>query len=212
MTFQEFCGEINYLTAAIGKPLAQDPIKELPARLEAFYELLGDLPIEVFRLAVRRVALSHRWATFPNSAELRQAAADVIQGNAPGITAAEAWQLAYSAACKLNPELNGPYCARGKDGQMKLFGSQFEWLTDGMPAIVVEAWRCFGVSVLCNADPNFAQTQFTKIFDSLVQRDNVRALIPEQLRREIESVGAGRALRHREVLRLASAIGASGEE
>jgi hypothetical protein len=160
---------MTWLSVAIGKPIAASEL-EMGPRLEAYLELLGDLPFDVFRIATRRVAVAHPWATFPSIAELRQAAADTLQGNVKAMSGGEAWQLAWRAAAKIDPEVEGSTTRACKD----------------LPSLVVEAMKSFGIVALCNADPNFARPQFIKIFESVAERDNRHALLPRSVKKAID--------------------------
>lgn len=168
MTKQEFASEMTWLSVAIGKPIAASELETGP-RLEAYFELLGDLPFDVFRIATRRVAVAHPWATFPSIAELRQAAADTLQGNVRAMPGGEAWQLAWRAAARIDPEVEGSTTRACKD----------------LPPLVVEAMKSFGIVALCNADPNFARPQFIKIFEALTERENRHALLPARVKKAI---------------------------
>lgn len=167
-----------YLTAAIGKSLTPDAV-------EVYFDLLGDLPPAVLLIAVKRVALSHRWATFPTVAELREAAAETMQGKAAVLSAGEAWGMAWRAACKYDPSKSGPHYAGGK-----LHNSQLDFLCEGLPPLVVDAWRAFGFAALANADPAFARKEFEAIYDGLVANEKRRAILPASVAKAIESIGA----------------------
>ena len=177
MTRAEFLTVMAWLSAAIGKPICDSAgpsaESERKARMDVYFECLGDLPLPVFQLAAKRVALNHRWATFPNVAELREAAARSMLGQVQPMSGGEAWQLAWQAVCKIDLEVEGS-CERH---------------TRGLPALVVEAMRAFGISALIAAEPNFARPQFIKIFDALVERDARRALLPASVRAAIVAIG-----------------------
>src|SRR5262249_46056005 len=100
MTKQEFVEAMAYLSAAIGKPLAMETAV-------VYFGLLGDLPADHFKLAVKRVALEHKWANFPTVAELREAAALTVQGKVSELSPPEAWGLAWRAAGRIDLEVEG---------------------------------------------------------------------------------------------------------
>jgi len=185
MQRHEFANVMTWLSVAVGKPIG-DTDEERRARMDVYFDCLGDLPIDVLQIAAKRVAMSHPWPSFPSVAELRQAAAQTLQGHVQPMSGGEAWQLAWAAACKIDPERSGPYMTRNKAGQMELFDSQLAAACEGMPPLVIEAMRCFGITALCNADANFARPQFIKIFESLAARDNGRVLLPESVKRAID--------------------------
>lgn len=165
MTRPEFAAIMAYIAAATGKSLSADAT-------EVYYELLGDLPAPVLRVTAKRVVLEHKWATFPTVAELREAAILTASGEVVGLSPAEAWDLAWSAAKKIDLEVEGSLqraCAR-------------------LPPLVVEAMRVFGIATLCSTrgDPvGVVRAQFLKIYEQLQTRDHRVALLPAAVRREI---------------------------
>src|SRR5262245_23608434 len=102
MTRAEFSAVMTYVSLAIGKRLTADT-------LEVYFDLLGDLPAAALQTAARRVLLEHRWATFPSPAELREAATATLRGEITGLSAAEAWRIAWAVASSTDPELCGDY-------------------------------------------------------------------------------------------------------
>lgn len=70
MTRNEFATAMAVLAAGCNKPFTKD-------QAEVYYSLLGDLPLDVFQLAVKRALLEHVWASLPSIAELRQLAAEI---------------------------------------------------------------------------------------------------------------------------------------
>lgn len=167
MTRDEFARVIAVLSLGTGKELKRDA-------QEVYYELLGDLDADVFALAAKRVLLSHRWATFPTIAELREAAADTIAGQVAELSPAEAWELADRAARKIDPEVSG-----SADRHLA-----------GLPPLVVEAIHTFGLPALCCSKSPVAvdRAQFVKIYEQLAARDRRLALLPASMRRQIAAV------------------------
>src|SRR5262245_23722807 len=97
MTRAEFAEVMLYLEAGCGKSLPD-------TSMEVFFDLLGDLPQDVLRVAAQRVILEHRWATFPSLAELRAAAAETIQGQVNEISPGQAWGIATKACWSCDVE------------------------------------------------------------------------------------------------------------
>lgn len=166
MTRIEFAKIMAYITAGCGKPLAE-------SSLEVYFDLLGDLPADVLLTAAKRVLMEHVWATFPSVAELREAAAQTAQGSVQPMSGGEAWQLAYAAVRKIDPEIEG----------------STERHTKGLPSLVVEALRDFGIPAMITADPNFARPQFIKIFDALAAREHRHALLPASVKTAVAAIG-----------------------
>lgn len=157
MTNTEFASVIAYITSAIGKPLNPD------AQL-VYFDLLGDLPADVFQLAAKRVVLEHKWATFPSIAELRQAAAESVRGEVKELTPAEAWALAWKAARRIDLGADG-----SKDRALA-----------GLPPIVVEAINAVGLASMTGKDEpvGVVRGQFLKVFEQLQGRERRLALMP----------------------------------
>jgi hypothetical protein len=175
MTKVEFQHGMAWLTAAIGKPIADGtgPMAdaERRARLDAYFECLHDLPAEVLKLAAKRVVMTHKWNTFPSVAEIRQAAADVVQGQVGELPAGKAWELAWGAACKIDVEVEGSVQRR----------------TAELPPLVLDTLKAFGIPALCKALAAFARPEFLKLYDGLLAYRRQRALLPTSLVKQIES-------------------------
>ncbi len=189
MTKQEFAAEMAWLMCAIRCELVSgdddDAKVERRAATSAYYECLGDLPLEVFKIATRRVAVAHPWKNFPSIAELREAAALTIGGETQALTGVEAFGMAYRIAASFDPSLTGPYFRKGK-----LFNSQAEAYMDGLPPLVEQSIRRFGgLTVLANADPNFARREFAAIFDGLASREQFHRLLPAPVKDAIAAIG-----------------------
>ena len=165
MTREEFVRTAAYITAACGKPLA-------PASVEVYYDLLGDLPANVFETAAKRVCLEHVWATFPSAAELRAAASETMRGIMTELSPAEAWKKAWSAIGAIDPEVEG-----SKERVLKV-----------LPPLVVEAMQAYGIFALCyGKEPiTIVRAQFVKIYEQLAARDRRLGLLPPAVRQSIE--------------------------
>lgn len=168
MTREEFARVVAYLTAATDRELALD-------RLEVYFDLLGDLSYETLLTAAKRVALEHRYATFPSVAELRAAAVATARGEVAALSPAQAWELAWRVVRNTDPEIEG----------------SFQRATRGVPPLVVEAIMAYGLQSLCyGAEPvGVVRGQFLKIFEQLASRCSREALLSTAIRREIEAIG-----------------------
>lgn len=174
MTRDEFLDVMGYISVAIGKPLGNNE-KETERRLEVYFDLLGDLPLAVLRMAAKKVCLEHIWASFPNPAELRNAAALVTRGLAAEMAPAEAWELAWKATAKIDLEVEGSLDRACKD----------------LPPLVFAAMKAYGVpSLVYGKEPvGVVRAQFLKIYEQLQQRDQKAALLPPALKAQIEANG-----------------------
>lgn len=166
MTREEFLGITTYIGLAINKPLNEDA-------LEVYFDLLGDLDAQTLQLAAKRVLLEHRWASFPTVAELREAAAETVQGRTSALSTGEAWALAWAAIGRLDPEVEG----------------SFDRATSHLPPLVLEAMKTFGVAALCYGDEPIGviRAQFSKVFEQLAAREKRLALLPAAVKQVIES-------------------------
>lgn len=180
MTKAEFAHVLKFLADALPgvRPLTADSVR-------AYHALLGDLPLRVFQLAAQKVALEHEWNTFPSPAELRRVAGEVV---AEDVTPAEAWKLAWQVACQHDPETQGEWVSGGVR-----YPSRFAAVTAGMPQVVVEAVRSFGVSALCGGtEPvTVVRAQFLKLFEQVAAKQRRLALLPAPLRNQIAQARRG---------------------
>src|SRR5262249_4373334 len=134
-----------------------------------------DLPLDVLKLAAKRVVLEHRWATFPTVAELRAAAAETMQGQVAELSPAEAWAIAWRVVGSTDPEVEG----------------SFQRASKGVPPLVVEAIRAFGLNSLCyGKEPvGVVRGQVLKVYEQLAAREQRTALMPASVRAAIEGIG-----------------------
>lgn len=167
MTKADFLPIIAYIGAGIGKPLAAEAV-------QVYWDLLGDLPRNVLQLAAKRVLLSHKWATFPSVAELREAAAETMQATVSEMTAGEAWQIATRACWNCDVDIDGDV--------ERAFAS--------VPELVRTAIYRFGFRALYNPGENLEvmRAQFTRIFDDLAAEQKRQALLPDSLKRQIAAI------------------------
>jgi hypothetical protein len=154
-----------YLGAGVGKALSSES-------LVVYFDCLGDLDAATLMTAAKRVMMEHRYANFPSIAELRDAASMTVRGAVAELSPAKAWDMASRLACDVDPEVEG----------------QFERKAKGLPTLVVEAIRVFGIRQLCfGTEPASVQrAQFIKCYEQLADADRKRALYPKPLVQAIE--------------------------
>ncbi len=169
MTDNEFAEVLAYIGAAIQKPLSQESVS-------VYWDLLGDIPIDALRVAAKRVVLQHKWATFPSVAELREAAAETMQGRVKDLSAAEAWKYAWRGAGRIDPEVQG----------------SIERACKTLPPLVVEAMQTFGIHALCcGKEPvGVVRSQFMKIYEQLQARTQRERLLPQAVKEQVAALGA----------------------
>lgn len=179
MTREAFCVVMNYIRLAIGKDKIDRDM------LDVYFDCLGDLDAAAFQLAARRVILEHRFPTWPSIAELRQAAVESSRGEVKEMSPAEAWDVAWTAVCRIDLEVAG----------------SAERALKQVPPLVVEALRAFGLPSLCvsggrdfdgderRTDPVSVQRgQFIEIYKQLATRDRRAALLPPATHAELRDI------------------------
>lgn len=167
MSRVDFGKIMAFITAAIGKPLSDEA-------LVVYYELLGDLPVDVLQTAAKRVCLEHKWANFPTVAELREAAAETMRGAVKELSAAEVWDRAWSLVRSIDLEV--PHTVEVLKNQ---------------PPIVQESIKAFGLPALVyGKEPvGVIRGQFIKIVEQLQARDRRNALLPASVKQSIAAIG-----------------------
>lgn len=173
MTNLEFAEIIGYIGAACGKSL---PVESQIV----YFDLLGDLTADVFRLAAKRVALEHKWANFPTVAELREAAALTAQGEVSTLSPCKAWELAWDAIKRIDLDIDG----------------SLQRATSKLPPIVLEAMEAMGTASLVGGKDKVpvVRAQFIDAFEHLAERDKRLALMPSSVRQAIEGIGEKKEL------------------
>lgn len=168
--------EFAKIMAYIGKAISKPPDAE---QVEVYFDLLGDLDEDVLRMAAKKVCLDHPWPSFPSVAELRKAAAQAMRGNAADLSPADAWELAWRAARRIDLE--------EADAMDK--GGSIDRACSHLPPLVFRAMRAYGLPSLCyGKDPvGVVRGQFMKIYEQIQNRENELALLPPALKAQIEA-------------------------
>lgn len=181
----EFAEVMGFLTIAIGQPLHQDETMA-KKRLDIFFGMLSDLPLEALRLAAQQLILQRKWASFPQVGEIRDLATNIVHKLNALPDAGEAWDLARRTALTLGDEsldykiINGEQIPATEFNRRKLAK---------LPAAVAEALRQFGPDRICNT-PNdqigTAFAQFRSIYEACAAKVRENRLLPESVRRGID--------------------------
>ncbi len=169
----------------------QDALPTVPklskGSANAMYTLLGDLPLPLLQAASIKVLSEHVYTNiFPAPASFRKAAVEIMAEIADeDVTPSEAWRLARKIACQLDPDHVGTWWRDGVE-----YPSMWESVTAGMPQIVLETVRRYGVRDLCDplAISGVARAQFTKMFEDVAGRRAERAQLPAALKKAISEV------------------------
>lgn len=169
MTKVEFVAAMAVIEAAIQKTVPKQTA-------EVYFDLLGDLAIEVFQAAVKKVLLEHPWSTVPSIAELRAAAVQVTQGQTVDLSPAEAWGQASQALKKIDPDVDGSI-ARG---------------TAGLHPRVVKAMHTLGIRLMIfgKLRQGELQERFVETYRALATADQKKALLPPKVATMIEHTPA----------------------
>lgn len=181
MNRKEFAQTLAYVETAVKTPLSD---KEA----EVYWDALRDLPLDVLRIACKRVVLEYEYKSFPSIATLRKAAAETILGQVAAISPDEAWGIAWQAAGRLDLEnSHSPYFVNGKE-----WPSRTAWVMSSVPPLVARAMTNFGLAALAHGkDPvGVMRGQFLKCFEQQIEKRRRLALIPAALQREIEQNSA----------------------
>ncbi len=156
------------------------------ASANAYYDLLGDLPLPLLQAAAIKVLSEHEYNTFPAVAKLRRAAVEIMADiQNEDIRPSEAWQMARKISWQLDPNHTGSWCKNGVE-----YLSMWDAVTEGMPSVVLETVRRYGVRELCEGQdpPGVARAQFQKMFEDVVGKRDERAQLPAALKKQIAEV------------------------
>jgi hypothetical protein len=177
MNRKDFAACLAYVETACKTPLSD---KEA----EVYWDLLRDLPLDVLRIACKRVVLEHPYKSFPSIAQLRQAASETILGQVAELAPAEAWRLASQAMSKIDPEISGPYSLNGKE-----YPSQTVAILASLPLLVRKTVSAYGIRSWTHGreQVGVVRAQFLKMFEQNVAHHKRLALMPDALKREIEA-------------------------
>ena len=185
MKRDEFAEAIAWLTTAIGKSLVDGESDQARAerkvRMNVYYECLGDLPIEAFRVACKRCAIERKYQSFPPIAELRELTVFAMQGAIKPMAWAEAWSIAHRACSRCDVNIPGSVEAAFAD----------------VPPLVRHAVKAFGFKALYNLPNNAVETaraQFRGVYEQLQEREQRTYLLPASLKKEIAAAGEAQKL------------------
>jgi hypothetical protein len=185
MTRAEFAAVMAYLAAGTGKTISDEG-------MEVYFDLLGDLPLEILQLAAKRALLEGQYPVFPPAGTLRKLAVEVMR---PVMSSIEAWGLLLKAIRRF-----------GYEKEHKALAS--------LPEPVAQVAERMGWQCLCDSDaPDVIRAQFCKAFDAQQARDQAMGLLPDRVRLAIAQVAAGfrepKAIGYDDCRRLESRNGAN---
>ncbi|SMB97824.1 Loader and inhibitor of phage G40P [Thermanaeromonas toyohensis ToBE] len=164
--------EAAYLVAlaAANFPALQE--KDLGPTVELWYRLLQDLPYQVVEKALLKVLSEVRY--FPTVAEIRQAAAEIMQPET--LSPGEAWALVLQA--------------------VKRYGSYREAeALAALPEDVARAVRYLGWREICLSEqPEVVRAQFMKVYEQVIGRQRESVVTPREVRELTAKIAQQKAL------------------
>lgn len=177
----DFAKVMAFISAATQKPAS-------PETVEVYYDLLGDLDLEVLKSAAKRVVLEHPWATLPSVAELRQAAVQTTLDKTQTISAQEAWSIAWRAAGQIDPDIKGEFVTFDGHGNKIVHRSMTDYALQDVPPHVRRTMQLFGMGRLIagNEPLGVMQAQFCQTYSALQLEARREALLPLSLRNEMD--------------------------
>ena len=165
MTAQEVAKLLAFITAVYPS------IDIRQGTVEAWAELLGDLPYEVAVAGTKKVLAQQEYPTLPAVGKIRAACLDLTTPRLP--TAMDAWGEVKRAISN-----HGYY-------------SPEEALASLSPP-VAKVVRMLGWREIClSEEPEILRAQFRKAYEAVVERDRGMAQLPADIRHMIEAVADG---------------------
>lgn len=138
---------------------------------EVYYELLGDLPMEVLRLACKRAVVEHRYHTLPPVGLLRELAVEIMEPRE--LEADEAWARLRGALARICYTMNV---------------EEVREIKATVPALAREVAERIGWNQIRDGKAEVVRGQFLRLYDARrAQRKRVE-LLPPKLAMEIELV------------------------
>jgi hypothetical protein len=142
------------------------PINFTPETIEIWFDLLGDLPFEVAKMAVKRLLLELPYP--PTPAEIRKRAVEIALPAIP--TGSEAWAVALKLINNYSPY-------RQKD-----------WF-DGIEPNIAKAVRAMGLQEMAlTENVDVTRGQFLKVYEQIAVGARQDALLPDKLRNDIQEL------------------------
>jgi len=164
MTRAEFSKLMAFITAAVDKPVARPTV-------DAYYEMLGDLPYDLAAVAVKKIIATDEYPTLPTIGKIRQAAAEISRGHI--LSAAEAWGMVIKA-------IHGYGYYREAEA------------LSALPEHVAEVVRWMGWQSICMSDKiDVVRGQFVKMYETHQKREQEQAVLPAGLQDMMKQLAGG---------------------
>lgn len=175
MTEKEVVKLFVLLTAAYPRfDTFSDPEKTRPV-IKLWAEMLADIPYEVAEVAVKKFILESSYP--PTIAEIRKQAIEIATSPEDKIGPAEAWGEVERA--------------------IRLYGSYMEEeALSSMSPAVARVVKYIGWREIClSEEPGVVRGQFLKMYQQLQERERKEALLPPDLKNEIQQISQQRAIK-----------------
>ena len=161
MTRAEFSKLMAFITAAVDKPVARPT-------LDAYFEMLHDLPYEVATAAVKKIIATDEYPTLPTIGKIRQAAAEISRGHI--LSAPEAWGMVLKAVHEYG------------------YYREAEALAS-LPEHVAEVVRWMGFQTICMSEKiSVDRGQFLRMYEVHQKREQEQAVLPPAVRDVIKQL------------------------
>ncbi len=155
MTRAEFSKLMAFITAAVDKPVARPTV-------DAYYEMLGDLPYDLAAVAVKKIIATDEYPTLPTIGKIRQAAAEISRGHI--LSAPEAWGMVLKAVHEYGYYREGEALA-------------------SLPGQVAEVVRWMGFQTICMSEKiSVDRGQFLRMYEIHQKREQEQALLPPTIK------------------------------
>lgn len=164
MTRAEFSKLMAFITAAVDKPVARPTV-------DAYYEMLGDLPYDLAAVAVKKIIATDEYPTLPTIGKIRQAAAEISRGHI--LSAPEAWGMVLKAVHEYGYYREGEALA-------------------ALPEQVAEVVRWMGFQTICMSEKiSVDRGQFLRMYEIHQKREQEQALLPPAVRDMMKQLAGG---------------------
>lgn len=142
---------------------------------EVYFEMLGDLPYRVLKVAARMALCQKLYGKFPPIEMLRRISLEVAIGHDARMTAGEAWEIATRACGDCDVEVKG----------------SVERAFRHVPPIVGIAIKRFGFKALYNLPSRAIETaraQFRDIFNGIMAQEKEQAAWTPMIHQELAAI------------------------
>lgn len=164
MTRTEFSKLMAFVTAAVDRPVARPT-------LEAYFDMLQDLPYELAAVAIKKIIATDEYPTLPTIGKIRQAAAEISRGHI--LSAPEAWGMVLKAVHEYGYYREGEALA-------------------SLPGQVAEVVRWMGWQTICMSEKiSVDRGQFLRMYETHQKREQEQALLPPAVRDMMKQLAGG---------------------